>query len=52
MESYQELMQSIQAAASKIFAMAKTEGEVCELERVIYDEINRIAAVEIAKHSR
>lgn len=29
MESYQELIQSIRAAASKIFATAKTEGEVC-----------------------
>ena len=52
MESYQELMQSIRAAASNIFATAKTEGEVCELERMIYDEINRIAAAEIAKHAR
>lgn len=52
MESYQELIQSIRAAASKIFATAKTEGEVCELERMIYDEINRIAAAEIAKHAQ
>ena len=52
MESYQELMQSIRSAASKLFATAKTEGEVCELERMIYNEINRIAAAEIAKHAR
>lgn len=49
MEGYQELMQSIRAAASEIFATAKTEGEVCELEREIYDVINRIAASEIEK---
>ena len=52
MEGYQELMQSIRSTASEIFATAKTEGEVCELERMIYDEINRIAAAEIAKHTR
>lgn len=49
MENYREMMQSIRAAASEIFATAKTEGDVCELEREIYDVINRIAAEEIAK---
>lgn len=52
MESYQELMQSIRAAASEIFATAKTEGEVCELEQKIYDVINKIATAEIAKHAQ
>lgn len=52
MEGYQELMQSIRTAASEIFATAKTEGEVCELEQKIYDVINRVAAAEIEKHTR
>ena len=43
MDGYFELMASVEEAAAKVFAAANTEEEVCELERLIYGEINRIA---------
>lgn len=43
MDGYFELMASVEEAAAKVFAAANTEEEVCDLERLIYDEINRIA---------
>ena len=36
MDGYQELLQAIADAAAAIFAEAKTETEVCELEQAIY----------------
>lgn len=43
MTEYDELMQRIGRAAAAIFDTAGTEGEVCELERMIYDVINEEA---------
>lgn len=40
MESYQELMREIERAAVLIFDTANTEGEVCELEQVIYGAVS------------
>lgn len=48
MDSYQELLQDIADAAAAIFAEAKTETEVCELEQAIYEEIDKTAAVRTA----
>ena len=51
MDGYQELLQAIADAAAAIFAEAKTETEVCELEQAIYEEINQVAATRIAELS-
>ncbi len=44
-------LQAIADAAAAIFAEAKTETEVCELEQAIYEEINQVAATRIAELS-
>lgn len=49
MRSYQELLTAIAEAAVGIFADAKTEAEVCELEQSIYRTINEIAAARISE---
>lgn len=49
MRSYQELLTAIVEAAAAIFADAKTEAEVCELEQSIYRTINEIAAARISE---
>lgn len=49
MRSYQELLTAISKAAAAIFADAKTEAEVCELEQSIYRAINEIAASRISE---
>lgn len=51
MDGYQELLHAIANAAAAIFAEAKTETEVCELEQAIYEEINQVAAARIAEPS-
>ncbi|MDB8431479.1 hypothetical protein PNE94_24875 [Escherichia coli] len=51
MDGYQELLHAIANAAAAIFAEAKTETEVCELEQAIYEEINQVAAARIAELS-
>lgn len=51
MDGYHELMVRIEEAAAKVFAAASTEEDVCDLERLIYGEINRIAELKISELS-
>ena len=51
MGGYRELLQVIEQTAAEIFTAATTEGEVCELERAIYDVIESVAAARVAELS-
>lgn len=44
-KEYEQCMEAIKTAASRIFLMAKTEEEVCRLEKAIDHEVMYLAAI-------